>query len=161
MKDKIKGLILGITIGSMITGATAFAASGININVVKKKFNIYFDDLKPVSAEGFIYKGTTYLPAKTFGEAIERPIKLDNNDLYILASKKIDDLTAMSIIKDKYDYDSETVYYDIETDSTNRNRWLVKAYEYVVIDAVTEEEEVVILGEYYVDKITRVITPKK
>ncbi|MNB77487.1 hypothetical protein D3C75_241730 [compost metagenome] len=159
MNDKVKGLILGITIGSMITGATAFAASGMNIDVVKKKFNIYFDGLEPLRAEGFIYNGKLYLPARTFAEAIENKVILENNDLYLVPSANYDEFTASQLVREKYGY-SDSVYCDIEKDPSNRNRYLVRAYEYVIIDQTTGEEEEITLGEYYVDKYTGKITQK-
>ncbi|WP_408892260.1 hypothetical protein [Paenibacillus taichungensis] len=43
MRDKVKGLLIGITIGSMLTGVTAYAASGTPIKALLQKVNIYVD----------------------------------------------------------------------------------------------------------------------
>jgi hypothetical protein len=143
----------------MITGATAFATSGININVVKKKLNIYFDGLEPLRAEGLIYNGKIYLPARTFAEAIESKVILENNDLYLVPSANYSDTTAWLLVKEKYGF-SDSVYFDVEKDPSDRNRYLIRAHEYVIIDQTTGEEEEITLGEYYVDKYTGKITPR-
>ncbi|WP_339169000.1 hypothetical protein NSQ55_21350 [Paenibacillus sp. FSL H7-0943] len=56
MNDKLKGLLVGLTIGSLLTGETAFAANGVNINVVAKKLSIFVDGTKKTTTDGFIYK---------------------------------------------------------------------------------------------------------
>ncbi|WP_179132258.1 MULTISPECIES: hypothetical protein [Paenibacillus] len=43
LKDKVKGLIIGITIGSMLTGVSAYAAGGTKIKGFLQKVNIYVD----------------------------------------------------------------------------------------------------------------------
>lgn len=45
MKDKVKGIFIGLAIGTLLTGATA-AAAGTNINVVIKKLTMYVDGTK-------------------------------------------------------------------------------------------------------------------
>lgn len=46
MNDKLKGLLVGLTIGMMITGATAMAASGTSVNAVVKKFDVFLEGTK-------------------------------------------------------------------------------------------------------------------
>lgn len=77
MKDKLKGIVLGIVIGVMLV-PTAFAAIG---TVTK---DLSYDDIKislnekiiePKDANGnkiepFIIEGTTYLPVRAVGDAL-------------------------------------------------------------------------------------------
>ncbi|TKJ93938.1 hypothetical protein PaeCFBP13512_00075 [Paenibacillus sp. CFBP13512] len=84
MKDKVKGLVLGITIGSLLTGTgVAMAANTTSIQVAFKQVGLYIDQVKKSDANVIIYKGTTYVPARTMSNAMSKDIRLSNNNLYI------------------------------------------------------------------------------
>lgn len=84
MKDKVKGLVLGIAIGSLLTGTgVAMAANTTSIQVAFKQVGLYIDQVKKSDANVIIYKGTTYVPARTMSNAMSKDIRLSNNNLYI------------------------------------------------------------------------------
>lgn len=78
MKDKMKGLIVGLTIGTMLSGTIAWAA-GTQIEVAFQNFKYMFDGVEKVPSEGksFIYEGTTYVPIRFVSEALGKPVEWD------------------------------------------------------------------------------------
>ena len=96
MKDKLKGLVIGILIGSTITGATAFAASGTTIKAVIQKVNIYVDGTKKTIANAITYQNTTYVPVRSMSNALGENVALRDNNLYIGKIPKLK--TNMAII---------------------------------------------------------------
>ncbi|WP_411735385.1 stalk domain-containing protein [Paenibacillus sp. M2] len=83
MKDKLKGLVIGILIGSTITGATAFAASGTPIKAVIQKVSLYVDGSKKSTTDAITYKNTTYVPVRAMSNAIGEKVSLKEGNLYI------------------------------------------------------------------------------
>jgi foldase protein PrsA len=78
MKDKVKGLILGITIGSLISGSVALASSS-QIEVAFRSLKYMFDGVEKVPTEekGFIYEGSTYVPLRFIQETLGKPVEWD------------------------------------------------------------------------------------
>ncbi|MNB85059.1 hypothetical protein D3C81_416100 [compost metagenome] len=159
MNDKIKGLILGLSIGSLLTGATAFAATGVNINVVTKKLSIYLDGSKKTSATGFIYKGTTYIPVKSAGTAIGKQVGLYGDSLYIgkQPTVKVSASQAVELVQKKYGPFSSG--YIVEVDSETSTKYTVHVYEVVIDDQTTGVGHTATFNWYDVDKYTGAITP--
>jgi foldase protein PrsA len=98
MKDKFKGLIVGLTIGSLISGTAAFAASS-QIEVAFRNLTYMFDGIKkvPTAGQGFIYEGSTYVPLRFISEALGKQVEWDeanetiwigNNPTRIVATYK-------------------------------------------------------------------------
>lgn len=83
MKDKLKGLVIGILIGSTITGATAFAANGTPIKAVIQKVSLYVDGSKKSTTDAITYKNTTYVPVRAMSNAIGEKVSLKEGNLYI------------------------------------------------------------------------------
>ncbi|WKL02533.1 stalk domain-containing protein [Paenibacillus amylolyticus] len=83
MRDKVKGLLIGITIGSMLTGVTAYAASGTPIKALLQKVNIYVDGTKKLTANAITYNNTTYVPVRSISTALGENVALKSNNLYI------------------------------------------------------------------------------
>ncbi|UJF36097.1 peptidylprolyl isomerase [Paenibacillus hexagrammi] len=81
MNDKIKGLIVGLTIGSLLSGTAAFAA-GTQIEVAFRNLKYMFDGVEKVPAEGkgFIYEGSTYVPLRFVSEALGKPVEWDEEN---------------------------------------------------------------------------------
>ncbi|MBD8499205.1 stalk domain-containing protein [Paenibacillus arenosi] len=81
MKDKFKGLVIGLTVGSLITGATAFAASGKMIEVFYCVNDIKINKVSKMPAEDkpFLYNGTTYVPLAFVAKALEQQVKWDGS----------------------------------------------------------------------------------
>lgn len=77
MKDKVKGLIVGLTIGSLISGTAAFAASS-QIEVAFRSIKYMFDGVEKVPADGkgFVYEGSTYVPLRFVSEALGKKSRM-------------------------------------------------------------------------------------
>jgi foldase protein PrsA len=85
MKDKMKGLIVGLTIGTMLSGTAAWAA-GTQIDVAFRNLKYMFDGVEktPTEGKGFIYEGTTYVPARFVSESLGKKVEWDeaNNTIW-------------------------------------------------------------------------------
>jgi foldase protein PrsA len=79
MNDKLKGLVLGLSIGVLMTGSIAYA-SGSQIEVYFKNIKYMFDgqEKKPAE-ESFIYNGTTYVPLRFVSEALGKQVQWDGD----------------------------------------------------------------------------------
>lgn len=98
MKDKVKGLIVGLTIGSVLSGTVAFAANS-QIEVAFRSLKYMFDGVEkaPSEAKGFIYEGSTYVPLRFVSEALGKKVEWDeengtiwigNNPKHVVATYK-------------------------------------------------------------------------
>ncbi|PYE51518.1 hypothetical protein HUB98_05835 [Paenibacillus barcinonensis] len=152
MKDKLKGLVIGILIGSTITGATAFAASGTSVKAVIQKINLYVDGTKKTTANVITYNNTTYVPVRSMSSALGQNVALRDNNLYIgkIPKLNITEKEAVKLVKNKYGYNSS--YLIVEVDNEVDNQYVVHVYEIVIDDEKTGEGHTATYGWYYVDK---------
>ena len=95
MKEKVKGLVLGLSIGIMLTGSVAYASgNGTQIEVYFKNLKYMFDgtEKNPTSeqGQGFIYNGTTYVPLRFVSEALGKEVQWDGDTDTVWVGKKID-----------------------------------------------------------------------
>jgi foldase protein PrsA len=92
MKDKIKGLVLGLSLGSLIAGSIAYAGAS-QIDVVFKNLKYMFNGVEKKSTQGqsFIYNNKTYVPLRFVGEALGKEVKWDEKNQTIW----IGDITAI------------------------------------------------------------------
>lgn len=160
MKEKLKGLVLGIAIGTMLTGVTAFAASGTtNIKVTLQKLGIYVDGVKKTTSEAINYKGTTYVPARSVSNAIGKDIGLVNGALYIGKQPKVlvTEAQAIQLVKKKLGIGSSSTLH-VEVDHLEGNSYVVHVYEVVIDDAKTGAGHTATWGWYYVDKSSGAMT---
>lgn len=79
MKEKFKGLVVGLLVGSMITGSMAYAANSKTINVIIQDLKFKLDGTaKPsANASGIIYNNSVYVPIKSVSGAIGKPVTYD------------------------------------------------------------------------------------
>ncbi|MEK4732323.1 NPCBM/NEW2 domain-containing protein [Paenibacillus sp. FSL L8-0641] len=98
MKDKVKGLVLGLTIGTMITGVSAYATSTAKIEVIydNLKYMVDGNQKVPSSGQGFIYQGTTYVPLRFAGEATGKEVTWDGKNKTIWIGKKDSEFKYLS-----------------------------------------------------------------
>ena len=152
MKDKLKGLVIGILIGSTITGATAFAASGTSVKAIIQKINLYVDGTKRTTAHAITYNNTTYVPVRSLSSALGQNVALRDNNLYIgkIPKLNITEKEAVKLVKNKYGYNSSILI--VEVDNEVDNQYLVHVYEIVIDDEKTGEGHTATYGWYYVDK---------
>jgi foldase protein PrsA len=81
MKDKVKGLIIGLSLGSLIAGSAAYA-SATQIEVVFKNIKYMFDGVEKKSSQGqgIIYNNTTYVPLRFVSEALGKKVDWDEKN---------------------------------------------------------------------------------
>ncbi|WP_028548600.1 peptidylprolyl isomerase [Paenibacillus sp. UNC451MF] len=93
MNDKLKGLVLGLSLGVMLTGSVAYA-SGTQIEVYFQNIKYMFDGIVKTPTEeqgqGFIYNGTTYVPLRFVSEALGKEVQWDNDTQTAWIGKKVD-----------------------------------------------------------------------
>ena len=96
MKERLKGMIVGLLIGTAIAGGTVWAATGMKtIDVMYDNIKIYMDGelVEPKDANGqtvepFIYNGTTYLPVRAVGNAIGKEVNWDGVEKVVYLGAK-------------------------------------------------------------------------
>jgi len=93
MNDKLKGLVLGLSLGVMLTGSVAYA-SGTQIEVYFQNIKYMFDGIVKTPTEeqgqGFIYNGTTYVPLRFVSEALGKEVQWDGDTQTVWVGKKVD-----------------------------------------------------------------------
>ncbi|MFD0681604.1 MULTISPECIES: peptidylprolyl isomerase [unclassified Paenibacillus] len=100
MNDKFKGLVLGLSIGVMMTGSIAYA-SGTQIEVYFKNIKYMFDgQQKKPADDSFIYNGTTYVPLRFVSEALGKEVTWDGDNETIYVGRKIDLSSIVAVYKD-------------------------------------------------------------
>ena len=96
MRNKIKGLLIGIIIGAMISATTSLA---LNANIDKLleyrdiKICVDGERITPMDADGnyvepFIIDGTTYLPVRAVANAFGKEVSWDGNTHTVYIGKK-------------------------------------------------------------------------
>lgn len=77
MKDKVKGLVIGVLIGSLLTGATAFAGTNTKISVVMENVKMMFNGVHKSTTQSIVYNGNLYVPAKTAAQTMGESFTYD------------------------------------------------------------------------------------
>ncbi|WP_336761385.1 stalk domain-containing protein [Paenibacillus sp. USHLN196] len=148
MKDKLKGLVIGILIGSAITGTTAFAATTTPIKAVIQKVSLYVDGTKKSTTDAITYKNTTYVPVRAMSNAIGEKVSLKGDSLYIGKQPKFivneDNAYKYVYSKIKKDVDKYKLGMMDEGYSEDGKYFVVRVYE-------NHPEYIVTWGYYYVE----------
>lgn len=109
MKDKLKGIILGILIGTMLA-PTVFATIGtvtkeLSYNDIKISLNgktIETKDANGDKVEPFIIEGTTYLPVRAIGDALGLNVDWDGaNKTVVLTDPSKNTSVAGMVVYEK------------------------------------------------------------
>lgn len=82
MKDKLKGLLVGLALGTMMTGTLTYAATSTDIGVYFRELKFVFDGVEkqpPGDQKGFIYNDTTYVPLRFVSDSIGKEVNFDND----------------------------------------------------------------------------------
>ncbi|MBB6732689.1 NPCBM/NEW2 domain-containing protein [Cohnella zeiphila] len=98
MKDKVKGLVAGLLLGTMVTGGTIYAASSKSIEVTIDNFKFMVDGIQkqPTSGQAFIYQGTTFVPLRFAAEATGKEVQYEGKTKTIWIGKKEGESTYLS-----------------------------------------------------------------
>lgn len=149
MKDKLKGLVIGILIGSTITGATAFAATNSTpIKAAIQKLNLYVDGTKKSNVNAITYNNTTYVPARSVSQAFNQAISIKGDNLYIGKQPKFivneDNAYKYVYSKIKKDADKYKLGMMDEGYSDDGKYFVIRVYE-------DHPEHIVTWGFYYVE----------
>jgi foldase protein PrsA len=77
MKDKLKGLIIGILIGVLLSGSIAYAG-GVSAEVLLKRFKIMVNGVEKQPKEHtLLYNNRVYIPIRFVGELMGESVKWD------------------------------------------------------------------------------------
>lgn len=96
MKKRLQGIVIGIIIGVMISGFATFAKNGTetisawfsNIKICVNGEYITPTDANGNAVEPFIVNGTTYLPVRAVGNALDMDVDWDNNTKTVFLGEK-------------------------------------------------------------------------
>lgn len=81
MKDKLKGLVVGLTLGTLVTGSLAYATNSTSIDVYFRQLKYMVEGVeKPMGdSQGFIYQDTAYVPVRYVSQALGKEVNFDND----------------------------------------------------------------------------------
>lgn len=96
MKEKLKGVAIGLLMGALLTGGISYAANRAEtIDVFYDNIKIFIDgeELDPRDGDGqkvepFIYNGTTYLPVRAVGQAVGKSVEWDGVEKVVYLGAK-------------------------------------------------------------------------
>lgn len=77
MKEKVKGLVAGVLIGTMIAGGTTYAATNVKLDVVMENVKLMFGGVHKETAKTIIYNGQLYVPAKSMAQGMGESFAYD------------------------------------------------------------------------------------
>ncbi|WP_051775048.1 NPCBM/NEW2 domain-containing protein [Paenibacillus tyrfis] len=115
MKERLKGILIGSALTTMLMGSVAYAANGTQIEVYFKNLKYMIDGTQkvPTEGQGFIYEGTTYVPLRFIGEALGKEVNWDGSTETIWVGKKDGEFKYLTSIEyARIDGDTSWVYFD-------------------------------------------------
>ncbi|WP_405168310.1 hypothetical protein [Paenibacillus sp. FSL H3-0286] len=163
MNDKVKGLLLGLTIGSLFTGSVIYADFGSKEMVWNKYINFFVNGERKLTDEVLVVNGTSYIPLKTVSKVTNTPLTadFDRNNIYfgkIPTNKGITAAQAIQKVKSKYGSKIPKGYL-VEIDSIDeKGNYIIHVYEIVIDNKATGDGHTATFDWYTVDKFTGAIT---
>lgn len=88
MKDKLKGLFIGILIGVFAMGGTVYAGTNAKLSVVLEKVKFMFNGVEKQTSESIIYKGELYAPVKLISQGFGELYQYDGKSKTAWIGKK-------------------------------------------------------------------------
>lgn len=88
MKDKTKGLIFGVLIGTMLTGSTVFAGTNTKLSVVLENVKYMFNGVQKQAAQSIVYNGQLYAPVKNIADGLNENFTYDGKTKTAWIGKK-------------------------------------------------------------------------
>ncbi len=119
MNKRLQGFVAGILCCVLFAGISVFAKNTTEtIQALYKDIKIYVDGVKidPKDANGntvepFIYNGTTYLPVRAVGEAINKQVTWDGATSSVYLGEKPGDTQYLMEIKPPYGGEGYNTYF--------------------------------------------------
>ncbi|UQZ34585.1 hypothetical protein C2I18_14275 [Paenibacillus sp. PK3_47] len=123
MKDKLKGLLVGLTIGSLVAGSTVFAGTNVKLNAVLENVKYMFNGVEKQMSQSIIYNGQLYVSASSFSKNSGQDFTYDGKNKTAWVGKK----------EGTYKYLSDVSYArtDIEGVKFHFNKW-ANAGDYIL-----------------------------
>lgn len=118
MREKLKGLVAGLLIGTTVAGGSVWAATGMrSIDVMFDNIKIYMNGelVEPKDANGqtvepFVYNGTTYLPVRAVSNAIGKDVSWDGVEKVVYLGAKPGSTENWLDVCGPYQYRNGTEY---------------------------------------------------
>ncbi|MFB9330077.1 stalk domain-containing protein [Paenibacillus aurantiacus] len=161
MKDKVKGLVAGLLIGTVVTGATAYAAGGKMIEVFYNVKDIKINKVsKTPTEQPFVLNGTTFVPLRFVAESLGEEVKWDSKTATVWIGEQPeatakyfgDNLQHMNWQENGKDFTYEYSYNegDIVKDTVGNsyNNYITIGTNYIFSDAKEALLEFPLNGQY-------------
>jgi hypothetical protein len=163
MKDKLKGIILGLTIGTLFTGSVIYADYGSQQMVWTKTINFFMNGERKLTDDILVVNGVSYVPLKTAAKVANVPLTADFNhyNIYLGSVPTNKGITAVQAIQNvKSTYGSRIPKgYRVELDNIDQDgNYSIHVYEVVIDDKKTGEGHTATYNWYTVDKYTGAIS---
>ncbi|KUP23109.1 stalk domain-containing protein [Paenibacillus sp. DMB5] len=169
MLKKSGQFIAGVLVGATLFGGTAvFAANTAKIDVVVQNLKYYFDGVekKPdADKQGFIYKGTTYVPLRFVSESLGEDVSWDGKTSSIYVGKQgngtityLEDMKTLSSsasnkVKNISEFTTNTglkFYHGIET--TSNYNYFSLTNEYILNGDYKKFEAFIAPSNYWANR---------
>lgn len=100
MNEKVKGVLVGLLIGGLLSSTVAFAATTTKIDVSLESIKYMFDGVQKTSSDNaIIYKGQLYVPLKFVASASGKDFSYDGKNKTAWIGKKDGSFKYLSDLK--------------------------------------------------------------
>jgi len=90
---RLKDVSVGVVLGGMLFSGVSYAASATNIEVFFQPLKYFFDGIEkkaPQDQQGFVYKGTTYVPLRFVSESLGKKVGYEGKTSSIYVGKQLE-----------------------------------------------------------------------